>query len=192
MSTITNFVISKANEYARNHGLRTFSVYQGQWSAACRDLERDILPMCRDEGMGIVPWGALGGGNFKTEEQRHALDARDSNARDNDVKASRALEVVSRRLNTSVTSIALAYVMHKAPYVFPVISGRKVDHLKVNIEALTIELSDDDMKEIESSVPFDLGFPHTLLWGKTVPDVPQRLSILDMAGTFDYVPQPQV
>lgn len=142
--------------------------------------------------MGIVVWGALGGGNFKTEEQRVALEHRASTAREADIKASHALETVSRRLNTTVTSVALAYVMHKAPYVFPVISGRKVDHLKANIEALTLELSADDLIEIESHVPFDLGFPHSLIWGKTVPDVPQRLSILDMAGTFDYVPERQV
>lgn len=41
-------------------GLRQFVVYQGLWNAAARDFERDIIPMCRDEGMGLVPWG--GGG----------------------------------------------------------------------------------------------------------------------------------
>src|SRR5688572_11958199 len=64
------WVVTKANEYARNHGLRQFSVYQGRWNASIRDLEREIIPMCREEGMGIVPWGVLGGGAFKTEEQR--------------------------------------------------------------------------------------------------------------------------
>lgn len=147
--------------------------------------------MCKDEGMGIVVWGALGGGNFKTEEQRLSHESREP-VRDNDVRVSHALETIAKRLNSTVTSVALAYVMHKAPYVFPIVSGRKVDHLKVNIEALTMELSADDLGMIESSVPFELGFPHTLIWGKTIPDVPQRLSILDMAGTFDYVPEPQV
>jgi aryl-alcohol dehydrogenase-like predicted oxidoreductase len=44
------WVVSKANQYARDHGLRQFSVYQGRWSAADRDFERDIIPMVRDEG----------------------------------------------------------------------------------------------------------------------------------------------
>lgn len=147
--------------------------------------------MCKNEGMGIVVWGALGGGNFKTDEQRLSHEGREP-ARENDVRVSQALEAISKRLNSTVTSVALAYVMHKAPFVFPIVSGRKVDHLKANIEALTMELSTDDLKEIESRVPFDLGFPHSLIWGKSIPDVPQRLSILDMAGTFDYVPEPQV
>jgi aryl-alcohol dehydrogenase-like predicted oxidoreductase len=60
------WIVSKANQYARDHGLRQFVVYQGLWSAAKRDFERDIIPMCEAEGMGLAPWGALGGGNFKT------------------------------------------------------------------------------------------------------------------------------
>lgn len=39
------WVVSKANQYARDHGLRQFVVYQGRWSAASRDFERDIIPM---------------------------------------------------------------------------------------------------------------------------------------------------
>ena len=54
------WVVSKANEYARQKGLRQFVVYQGFWNASLRDMERDILPMCRDEGMGITPYGVLG------------------------------------------------------------------------------------------------------------------------------------
>lgn len=56
------WVVAKANAYARQHGLRPFSVYQGRYSALIRDLERDIIPMCRDEGMAIHPWGVLGSG----------------------------------------------------------------------------------------------------------------------------------
>jgi aryl-alcohol dehydrogenase-like predicted oxidoreductase len=56
------WVVVQANCYAREHGLRQFSVYQGRWSAAERDFEREIIPMCRSEGMSIAPWGTLGGG----------------------------------------------------------------------------------------------------------------------------------
>ena len=41
------WIVSKANEYARQNGLRQFSVYQGRWSAEHRDFERDIIPMCQ-------------------------------------------------------------------------------------------------------------------------------------------------
>jgi len=47
----------------------------------------------------------------------------------------------------------------EAPYVFPIIGGRKVEHLHANIEALDIALTDEQIKELESAIPFDPGFP---------------------------------
>lgn len=52
--------------------------------------------------------------------------------------------------------VAITYVMHKAPFVFPIIGGRKVEHLKANIEALSI--SKEQIEYLESLVPFDPGF----------------------------------
>ncbi|KID92071.1 norsolorinic acid reductase [Metarhizium guizhouense ARSEF 977] len=186
------WIVSKANEYARNHGLRQFSVYQGRWSASCRDLERDVIPMCKAEGMAITPWGSLGGGNFKTEQARRSSEGRRTEVSDADIKTSRILEEIAIRKNTAITSIALAYVMHKTPYVFPVIGGRKVEHLKGNIEALTIELTDEEIRLIEAAVPFDLGFPHNFLWGRQVPNPLQDVWLLSTAGNFEHVEDARV
>lgn len=54
------WIVSKVNQYARDHGLRQFVLYQGLWNAAKRDFERDIIPMALDEGMGLAPWGPIG------------------------------------------------------------------------------------------------------------------------------------
>ena len=114
--------------------------------------------------MGIAPWGALGGGAFKTEEQRKAQEGRKVQASEEQVKISKVLESIANRKDTAITSIAMAYVMHKTPYVFPIVGGRTIDHLKVNIEALKLRLSQEDIKEIEGAVPFDHGFPNTFLY----------------------------
>ncbi|KAK3688374.1 norsolorinic acid reductase [Podospora appendiculata] len=182
------WVVTKANQYARDHGLRQFSVYQGRWSAADRDFEREIIPMVRDEGMALAPWGALGGGAFKTEEQRKAQDGRKIQADEKQIKVSQALEAVANRKTTKITSVALAYVMHKAPYVFPIVGGRTADHLKSNIEALKLELDEKDIEEIDGAVPFDLGFPNSFLWRPKIPAHPGQVWLLAMGGTFDYVP----
>ncbi|KAH7163444.1 NADP-dependent oxidoreductase domain-containing protein [Dactylonectria estremocensis] len=181
------WVVAKANAYARQHGLRPFSVYQGRWNAAQRDFEREIIPMCRDEGMGIAPWGALGGGKFKTEEQRKAQEGRQVPAGEADIKASKVLESIAKRKNSIITSVALAYVMHKTPHVFPIVGGRKVDHLKGNIEALKLDLSEDDIREIDGAVDFDLGFPHSFLVQAGQTNGTQDVWLLKMGGTFDYV-----
>lgn len=148
--------------------------------------------MCRSEGMGIAPWGALGGGRFKSEEQRNAPGGRAVEIKENDTKVSNALEAIAKRKNSIMTSVALAYVMHKAPYVFPIVGGRKLDHIKGNIDALSLELSKDDIKEIDNAAPFDLGFPHTMIWGNEVPDALGNVKFLTIAANYDHVSEVQV
>lgn len=101
------WIVSKANQYARDHGLRQFVVYQGRWSASNRDFERDIIPMCEAENMGIAPWGALGGGNYKTEEQRRSGEGRKLwEAPEADIKVSEVLETIAKEKATLITSVA--------------------------------------------------------------------------------------
>ena len=190
------WIVSKANEYARNHGLRQFVVYQGRWSAADRDFERDIIPMCAAEGMGLAPWGALGGGNFKSEKQREASKGEGRNfggPSENQIKVSKALEKVAEGKGTAITSVALAYVLHKEPYVFPIVGGRKIEHLQGNIDALGLELTDEDIKEIESAADFDIGFPLGFLSNKPGgAKKPGDVWLAGSGGTVDYVDAPLV
>ncbi|KAK3109231.1 hypothetical protein LTR53_017741 [Teratosphaeriaceae sp. CCFEE 6253] len=162
------WLVVKCNDYARFHGLTQFSVYQGHWSAAFRDFERDILPMVQHEGMGLAPWGALGRGMFKSAEQYNAADNDGRNSNPQNPKYERIaakLETLAKKKDTLITSVALAYVMHKAPYVFPIVGGRKVEHLKGNIEALSVKLTQEEIDEIEDAEPFDIGFPLSFLYG---------------------------
>lgn len=64
---------------------------------------------------------------------------------------------------TKSVLVAIAYVMQKTPYVFPIIGGRKVEHLKANIEALDITLTEENIAFLESVRPFELGFPSNLI-----------------------------
>lgn len=101
------WIVSKANQYARDHGLRPFVVYQGRWSASNRDFEREIIPMCEAEGLGLAPWGALGGGNYKTEEQRRSGEGRKSwEAPETDIAVSKVLETIAKEKETLITSVA--------------------------------------------------------------------------------------
>ncbi|KAK7510910.1 NADP-dependent oxidoreductase domain-containing protein [Phyllosticta citriasiana] len=199
------WIVSKANQYARDHALTTFSVYQGRWSASDRDFEREILPMCQDEGMALAPWGALGGGHFKTEEQFKAVAEGSAEGRkmwgptDKQRAISKVLEKIAatKRPGTHLTGVALAYVMHKAPYVFPIVGGRKKEHLEGNIAALSIELSPEEIREIEDAVEFDVGFPYSMLFEmfgqqKFRTDMSTGDIVLVKAtGSVDTVPKPQ-
>jgi len=172
------WIVAKANEYARSHGLRQFSVYQGRWNVTNRDLERDVVPMCsvlnNGEAMAICPWDVLGGGRYKTDEQIEQQKQSGDKGRnmpgfgsEKDKKAADVLDKIAKRHNSNVTGIALSYIINKTPYVFPIVGGRKIEHLQGNIDALKIQLTAEDIKEIEDAVPFELGFPHDFLGGST-------------------------
>ena len=59
--------------------------------------------------------------------------------------------------------VAIAHLLHKAPYVFPLVGGRKVEHLKQNIQALDISLSSEQIQRIDDAKPLDFGFPHIII-----------------------------
>jgi aryl-alcohol dehydrogenase-like predicted oxidoreductase len=193
------WVVTKANQYARDHGLRQFTVYQGLWNAAMRDFERDIIPMCKDEGMGLLPYGSLGGGRFHTEDgykerEKHNPGRKGRPYEDTEKAVSKALENIANEKGTELHSIAMAYVRHKAPYVFPIIGGRKLEHLKGNIAALSISLSKEDIKKIEEAYRFDPGFPHTFLSGTLFTGAtpvgaqgPGDVWLIKTTGNYDWV-----
>ncbi|OOO13894.1 NADP-dependent oxidoreductase domain [Aspergillus oryzae] len=190
------WVVVKANDYARVHGLRPFSVYQGKWNAGFRDLEREIIPMCRDQGMAIAPWAPLGQGKFKSSEARSSDSeggcGRASNMSEHDIQVSDALEKVAKRKNTTLHAVALAYVMHKTPSVFPIVGQRKVEHLKANVEALSVSLSDEDLAEIDNASSFDIGFPMNFIFrdSYTTNSTAADVSFTRVSAHIDAPPNP--
>ncbi|TFK39063.1 NADP-dependent oxidoreductase domain-containing protein [Crucibulum laeve] len=168
------WVVAQANQYARDHALTPFVVYQGSWNVMERSFEREIIPMARAYGMALAPWGVLAGGKFRTdgeEEKRRQTGEQgrmvfDTTWERNETekKVSYALEKVAGEVGAKhITSVAIAYLLHKATYVFPIIGGRKPEHLLANLEALDISLTRDQIKYLESVVAFDAGFPSTMI-----------------------------
>ncbi|RXW13861.1 hypothetical protein EST38_g11993 [Candolleomyces aberdarensis] len=163
------WVVTKANQYARCNALTPFCIYQGMWNVMERSFERDIIPMARDEGMALAPWGVLAQGKIRSDAEEEKRRQTGEGGRsvytgwertESEKKICRALEEVAKEVGAqSIAAVAIAYVMHKTRYVFPVIGGRKVEHLVSNLEALEIALTSEHIKAIESVVPFDLGFP---------------------------------
>ncbi|KAH8783731.1 sterigmatocystin biosynthesis dehydrogenase stcV [Hyaloscypha finlandica] len=157
------WVVTKANQY----------IYQGLWNPATRDFERDIIPMCRDEGMGLLPYGTLGQGRFQTEA---SFQEREKNNPGRKMKPATAVE------------------KNKTPYVFPIVGGSKLEHIKGNIAALSVSLNDEDIKEIEGVYEFDPGFPHTFLSGSLISggtpraaEGPGDVWLTNLLGNFDWV-----
>lgn len=168
-SNFPAWVVAAANTYALEQGKTPFSVYTGRWNILLRDMEREVLPMARQFGMAIVPWGAVGMGKWKTKKEVEERLASGSMLRsiygspeqtEDDMKMSEALGKVAAEHGTdSLTAIALAYLMSKYPRVYPLIGGRRVEQLHENIKSLSITLTEEQTLFLESVKPFDLGWP---------------------------------
>ncbi|RAH71301.1 Aldo/keto reductase [Aspergillus aculeatinus CBS 121060] len=190
------WVVSAANTYARLQGKTQFSIYQGRWNVLHRDLEREVIPMARRFGMAVAPWDVLGGGKFQSPQ---AMAARRENGEglrrmmgsgeqsEDEVRMSEALGKVAAEVGIeSVTAVALAYVLAKHPNVFPVVGGRKVEHLRDNIQALEVRLSEEQIRFLEGVKPLELGFPQNMLGEE--PGVTGREGMsLANAGVVDFV-----
>ncbi|KAF9012087.1 arylalcohol dehydrogenase [Hymenopellis radicata] len=168
------WIVCLANQYAKDHGKTPFVIYQGLWNVLDRSFEREIIPMARAQGMALAPWGVLATGKLRSDEEEQKRKETGEGGRslllsgpwernEEEIKMSRALQKVATEVGAkSITSIAIAYVMHKTTNVFPIIGGRKVEHLKGNLEALDVSLSPEQIKYIDSINQFDPGFPHSL------------------------------
>ncbi|KAH0339780.1 aryl-alcohol dehydrogenase AAD14, partial [Aureobasidium melanogenum] len=188
------WIVSAANYYAKAHGKTPFSIYQGRWNIMLRDFEREIIPMARHFGMALAPWDVLGGGRFQTKAAIEERKKKNEGIRsmmggpeqtEDEAKMSAALEEVANEHNVTITAVALAYVMSKTINVFPLVGGRKVEHLHDNIKALTIKLSDAQIKKLEDVRAFDIGFPNNFIGvDPTISGQPSWL--LGASGSFAW------
>ncbi|KAL4968930.1 NADP-dependent oxidoreductase domain-containing protein [Aspergillus stella-maris] len=164
------WVVIKANEFARKNGLTPFSIYQGKWNATFRDMEAEIIPMCEDQGMAIVPWAALGGGLILSSQQRKGREEKMAGQKsfyevgEREIAVSDALEKVAVAKGTTVQAIALAYLYHQSTYVVPIVGVQTTDHVKVMNDAITVKLSTEDIRSIQDAAPFNPLFPMNFLF----------------------------
>ncbi|EJD47191.1 Aldo/keto reductase [Auricularia subglabra TFB-10046 SS5] len=180
VSNAPAWVVSQANQWALDHGKTPFAVYQGAWNVLDRSFERDIIPMARLWGMALAPYNVIAGGKLRTDAEEARRKETGERGRDlfgtgwerneAEKKMSHALEQVAAEVGVdSIAAVAVAYVMQKTTYVFPIVGGSKIEQLKDNIKALDISLTQDQISRIESAGEYNPGFPHDLIGNGTSP-----------------------
>lgn len=180
VSNTPAWIVSQANQWSLDHGKTPFAVYQGAWNVLDRSFERDIIPMARQWGMALAPYNVIAGGKLRTDAEEARRRETGENGRDlfgtgwerneAETKMSRALEAVAKEVGVnSIAAVAIAYVMQKAPYVFPIVGGSKVEQLKDNIKALDLSLTQAQILHIESAGEYNPGFPHDIIGNGTSP-----------------------
>jgi aryl-alcohol dehydrogenase-like predicted oxidoreductase len=166
-SSMYAWQFAKALYTADLHGWTRFVSMQPHYNLIYREEEREMLPLCRDQGIGVIPWsplarGLLTGGRVKNggETPRSQTDgfARHLYAHRQDFDTVERLAEVAKERGLPDAQVALAWMLSKPGITAPIIGATKVHHLEDAVAAIEIKLTADEIKRLE-----DLYQPHPVL-----------------------------
>ena len=160
--------IMKALGISEHKNLAKFDTLQAYYSIAGRDLERDIVPLLKDQRTGLLVWSPLAGGLLSGKYSRENQKPEDSRRSAFDFpivdkeRTWRVLDVlrpIADAHQTSVATVALAWVLAK-PFVTSVIIGAKrLDQLNQNLAAVELQLSADQVKQLDEASALPPEYP---------------------------------
>ncbi|CAL4962616.1 unnamed protein product [Urochloa decumbens] len=145
----------------RAHAVHPITAVQMEWSLWSRDIEPEIVPLCRELSIGIVPYSPIGrgffGGRGVTEQvsAESSLHGHPRFAAENLEKNKQVylkMEELANKHQCSPAQLALAWVLHQGDDVVPIPGTTKIKNLDANIDALKVKLTDEDLKEIGSQI----------------------------------------
>jgi len=158
---------------ARSQHTTPFITFQAQYSLVVRDIEREHVPLCRTEGLGILPWSPLAGGFLtgKFERGKPAaggtrLGEKDRLARydsERNWKILDAVRAVARETGATASAVSLAWLLTR-PQVSSVIFGaRTVAQLDANLAAIDLVLTPAQLTALDQASAFELGYPYDFM-----------------------------
>ncbi len=159
-SSMYAWQFAKAQYTADLHGWTRFVSMQNHYNLIYREEEREMMPFCLDQGVGVIPWSPLARGflsgnrarqsqgdtlRAKTDTYAHSLYYRDD---DYDV-VERLVEVAKKFDGAKPAQVALAWLMHRPGVTAPIIGASKMSHLEDAVAAVDIKLSEEEMRLLE-------------------------------------------
>ena len=160
--------IAKALGVPEREGLARFESLQAYYTLAGRDLEREIVPMLRSEGVGLMVWSPLAGGllsgKYTRERDTIAGDRRAAFAfppvdRDRAFSCIDTMEPMAERRGVSVARIAIAWLLHQKVVSSVIIGAKRLDQLEDNIAATDIELTEQELDALDRASALPKEYP---------------------------------
>jgi aryl-alcohol dehydrogenase-like predicted oxidoreductase len=158
---------SSALYLADKHNWTRFVSMQPHYNLVYREEEREMLPLCQDQGIGVIPWsplarGLLTGGRSKerNETERAKTDAfgKSLYGRDDDFAVADRVTEIAQERGLPNAQIALAWMLSKPAITAPIVGASKPGHLEDAVAAIEVKLSADEIKRLEE--PYQ---PHPVL-----------------------------
>ncbi len=167
-SSMYAWQFAKAQYTADANGWTRFTSMQNHYNLVYREEEREMIPLCIDQGVGLIPWsplarGFLAGNRKRTGGGDTARSKSDDFAdfmyfRDNDFTIIERVQKIAADHGVSNAQIALAWMLSKSHISAPIIGASKMEHLDQAIAALEISLSEDEVSSLEEAY-----VPHPVL-----------------------------
>ena len=147
----------------RAHVIHPVTALQSEWSLWSRDIEDEIIPTARELGIGIVPYSPLGRGFLSGEIRtiddlapddfrRHSPRFAGANFEHNLQLVTRVRELAEKK-GVTPGQLALAWLLHQGEDVAPIPGTKRVAYLEENVGALDVELTAEDLRQIEEAAP---------------------------------------
>jgi aryl-alcohol dehydrogenase-like predicted oxidoreductase len=171
--------VSRMQTIADLRGWSPLIALQIEYSLIERTVERDLIPMAREMGLGVIPWSPLASGVLTgkyTEADLAvgggsggAVGTRKNIAAGNGALTKRGLEIaqvvkqVAAEVGKSPAQVAIAWTLTNPAVTAPIIGARTLAQLEDNLGALDVTLSDDQRARLEEASDIELGFPHEFL-----------------------------
>lgn len=142
---------------AKEHGWTLFSTMQNHYNLLCREDEREMIPVCNQYNVSLIPYSPLAGGhlthlNWETDTARSKTDntlrKKYDSAKDNDLQIIKRVNQLAQKYNVSMAQISLAW-LYKKGVASPVVGATKINHFEDAVKAIDLDLSDDDCKYLE-------------------------------------------
>jgi len=149
----------KALHLADRHGWTRFVTMQNHYNLLYREEEREMLPLCREEGIGVIPWSPLARGrltrDWRSDEATKRTETDEfgkklySATEDADRKVIERVGTIAEARGIPRAQVALAWLLHKPAVTAPIIGASKPHHLEDAIAALSVKLSPEEMAQLE-------------------------------------------
>jgi aryl-alcohol dehydrogenase-like predicted oxidoreductase len=174
-SNLAAWQVTKALGISALRDLSTFVSVQAYYSLAGRDIESELIPMIEDQKLGLMVWSPLAGGFLSGKFDRHGSTDQGARrvklefppinpGRDYDIVD--VLKSVAARRQVSAARIALAWVLSQPVVTSVIVGAKRIDQLEDNLAALDLELTAEDLAELDEVSKPQLSYPGWIqAWG---------------------------
>lgn len=165
-STMYAWQLMKANHVAEKNGWTKFVTMQNHLNLLYREEEREMLPLCKEEKIGVIPWSPLAAGRLARtwgeDDDRSKVDevgkAVYSATADADRKVVERVAQIAKTRGVSMPQIALAWLLQKEPVAAPIVGTTEFSHIEDAVAAVSLKLTPEEIALLEE--PY---VPHPVL-----------------------------